>query len=120
MKVLFAQEQPFLAVALKCTLIKKGFDLVISKDTQHPVSDIEKVNPSVVIADLSTVHGFQYLEEAKKKNVPVIVISANGKEDDLQKAFDKGADDYVTLPLSLSDLSLRVSILTMQKLKASA
>jgi DNA-binding response OmpR family regulator len=112
MKVLFVQERPFLATSLRLTMRAKGFDLVVSEDTIHAVSVISKVNPNIVIADISNGGGFAYVEEAKKKNVPVIVISANGKEIELQHAFDKGADDYVSLPFSLYELTLRVSILT--------
>lgn len=112
MKVLFVQEHPFLATALQLTMQSKGFDLVVSKDTSHAFSVINQVNPNIVITDISNGEGFSYVVEAKKKNVPVIVISANGKETELQRAFDKGADDYVSLPVSLSELALRISILT--------
>lgn len=115
MKVLFVQEHPFLATALQLTMRSKGFDLVVSEDTSHAFSVIDQVNPNIVIADISQGDGISYVEEAKKKNVPVIVISANGKENELQQAFDKGADDYICLPLSLSELALRVSILTRSK-----
>jgi DNA-binding response OmpR family regulator len=115
MKVLFVQEHPFLATALQLTMQSKGFDLVVSEDTTHAFSVINQVNPNIVITDISNGEGFSYVEEAKKKNVPVIVISANGKEAELQRAFDKGADDYVSLPLSISELALRISILTRSK-----
>ena len=115
MKVLFVQEHPFLATALHLTMRSKGFDLVVSEDTSHANAVMNEVNPNIVIADISQGEGISYVEEAKKKNVPVIVISANGKENELQNAFDKGADDYICLPLSLSELALRVSILTRSK-----
>ncbi len=112
MKVLFVQERPFLSTALKMSMQRKGFDLVLSENMTHARSVIDAVNPKVVIADISAGHCFNYIVEAKKKNVPVIVISANEKEDELQKAFDKGADDYICLPLSISELTLRVCILS--------
>ena len=115
MKVLFVQEHPFLATALNLTMRSQGFDLVVSEDTSHANAVMNEVNPNIVIADISQGDGICYVEEAKKKNVPVIVISANGKENELQQAFDKGADDYVCLPISLSELALRVSILTRAK-----
>jgi two-component system OmpR family response regulator len=115
MKVLFVQEHPFLATALKLTMLSKGFDLIVSEDTMHASKVMNSVNPNIVIADISQGEGISYVTEAKKKNVPVIVISANGKENELQQAFDKGADDYVCLPLSLSELALRVSILTRSR-----
>lgn len=115
MKVLFVQEHPFLATALKLTMLSKGFDLIVSEDTTHPHCVIDEVNPNIVITDISQGDGIAYVEEAKKKNVPVIVISATGKENELELAFEKGADDYICLPLSLSELALRVSILTRGK-----
>jgi len=115
MKVLFVQEQTFLATALRLTLVTKGYDLVVSDDSQSPSTAIDATNPNIVIADISKRTGLLYVEEAKKKNVPVIVISKSGAEDELQKAFDKGADDYISMPLSISELALRVSILTKTK-----
>jgi len=115
MKVLFVQEHPFLATALKLTMLSRGFDLILSQDNSNPHNVINEINPGVVIADISNGHGFSYVEEAKLMNVPVIVISANDKEEMLQKAFEKGADDYICLPLSLTELALRVSVLTRTK-----
>jgi DNA-binding response OmpR family regulator len=115
MKVLFVQEQTFLATALRLTLLTKGYDLVVSDDWHSASSLIEAHNPNIVIADISKTSGLLYVEEAKRKNVPVIVISKNGQEDELQKAFDKGADDYISMPLSINELALRVSILTKSR-----
>ncbi len=111
MKVLFVQEKPFLAAALQLTMRSKGFELILSEDTLPANLIINKVRPGVVIADISQENALSYVEEAKKNHLPVIVISANGKENELQRAFDKGADDYICLPLSLSELALRVRIL---------
>ena len=112
MKVLFVQERPFLATALKLTMRSKGFDLIMFEDDLPAICKIDEVKPQVVIADISQQNALSFVEEAKKNNLPVIVISANGKENELQQAFDKGADDYICLPLSLSELALRVSLLT--------
>lgn len=115
MKILFVQEEPFLATALQLTMLSKGYDLVVSKDTSHAFSVMDEVNPNIVITDITQGDGMSYVTEAKRKNVPVIVISSNSREDQLQDAFDKGADDYICLPLSLSELVLRVSILTRSR-----
>lgn len=115
MKVLFVQEQPFLATALKLTMLSKGFELIVSEDTSRPFSVIDEVNPNIIIADITQGAGINYVEEAKRKKLPIIVISSNGREDELQDAFDKGADDYLCLPISLSELALRVSLLTRSR-----
>lgn len=112
MKVLFVQEHTFLATALQLSLITRGYDLVASDETLSPLLAIEKENPNIVIADISKSTGFTYVEEARKKNVPVIVISQRGNKEELQKAFDKGADDYLTMPLSFNELAIKVNSLT--------
>jgi DNA-binding response OmpR family regulator len=111
MKVLFVQERPFLAAALQLTMQSKGFELIFSKDASPANLIIDGVKPCVVIADIRQENALSFVEEAKKKHLPVIVISPNGKENELQRAFDKGADDYICLPLSLSELALRVRLL---------
>ena len=114
MKVLFVQEQSFLATALRLALITKGYELVLSDESISPANAIAINDPNIVIADISRGNGYNYVEEAKKKKVPVLVISNNSADDDLQKAFDKGADDYMTMPMSFTELALRVNILTQK------
>ena len=115
MKVLLVQHNPVLSTALELTLKAKGYDLILSDANTQPNRTINNINPSIIIADITVDSGIHYIEAAKKKNLPVIVISENGEEDVLQQAFDKGADDYVSMPLSLYEVSLRVSILTKIK-----
>lgn len=120
MKVLIVQELPFLATALKLTLLKKGYDLVISKDAHQFESVFEKVTPVILIADISKGKNMNCILEAKKKNIPVIVLCENEEAAVLQQAFDCGADDYLFKPASLSELALRVNILSMHKSHAVA
>lgn len=111
MRVLFVQEQSFLATALRLKLLK-GFDLVVTSDSISPSKAIDHYNPNIIIADITRGRGYNYVEEAKKKNLPVIVISNNTDEHELNKAFEMGADDYISMPLSFTELALRVHILT--------
>ncbi len=115
MKLLFVQDQPMLISALKMTLASKGFDMVVCNGVLNPHSVIDAVNPDMVIADISKRSGLKYVEEAKSKHLPVMVISSIGNEENLQTAFDNGADDYVSLPLSHAELALRISILFKSK-----
>lgn len=115
MKVLFIQEQTFLATALRLAFIKKGYDIRVSSENIPLSITFETFNPNIVIADISKGRGYYYVEEAKKKNVPVIVISNNTGTDHFQMAIEKGADDCLQMPLSFSDLLQRVNLLTKKK-----
>jgi len=109
-----------LYTALKLTLRKKGFQLVVVSASSSPVSTICNLHPSVIITDITSAGSFNFIEEAKRKDLPVIVITKNGQENLLQIAFEKGADDYVIMPISIAEIALRVCILTRAKLKAVA
>ena len=115
MKVLFVQEHTFLAKALQLSLLTRGYNLVVSDETLSPSSAIEKESPNIVIADISKSNGFIYIEEARKKNVPVIAIGKKENEDEFKIACDKGADAYIAMPLSFNELALKVNLLTLSR-----
>jgi CheY-like chemotaxis protein len=57
----------------------------------------------------------EMVSSAKNKKIPVIVLSKSGFEDQLQKAFELDIEDYVSLPLSLPELSLRINKINRYK-----
>jgi DNA-binding response OmpR family regulator len=120
MKVLIVQEKQFLSAALKYTLASKVYSLVFSSDFSNAQTVVANSTPSVLIADITATAGMSYITEAVSKKIPVIVISENGKEEDLQRAFDLGAADYASLPISLQELALRITILAQTKAGAAA
>lgn len=120
MKVLFMQENPTLPTALSLTLMSKGFSLIFSSRTKSYITQIDQESPAVVIIDLSNINWKTYVNEAKQRAIPVIVICDLCNEDQLQDAFDAGVNDYISLPLSFTELALRVSLLTMNQLKKAA
>lgn len=115
MKVLFIQEQTFLATALRLAFITKGYDLQVSNENISPETTIEAYNPNIIIADITKGRGYNYVEEANRKKVPIIVICNNGGENNFQAAIDKGANDYLSMPLSFAELVLKVNNLTKNK-----
>jgi DNA-binding response OmpR family regulator len=120
MKVLFVQNKPALAAALQLTLLRQGFEVIFCKSATEAVDNILKYDPKLVVLDIMTPSmGLEFVKTMKNYNLPVIVMSAFGHEEQLQKAFEMGADDYVNLPYSMNELTLRVNLLS-RKAKASA
>lgn len=120
MNVLLMQDRPFMPAAMQLFLKEKGFDLVVSDTTIQAGEMVNKVRPCVIIADITSGVCFDVISKAKSQNIPVMVLSVNGKEDELQAAFDFGADDYMCLPLTLQELALRVMLLSKSKKPALA
>lgn len=80
----------------------KGRDGIVAVATHHP---------QLVILDLGLPDqdGFSVLKEIRTwSNVPVIILSVKNSEEDIVKALDFGADDYITKPFNTSELHARI------------
>ena len=116
MKVLFVQSKPALAAALQLTLLRQGFEVIFCKSAFEAIDNILRHRPQLVVLDIMTpAIGVKFVSAVKKYNLPVIVLSAFGHEEQLQKAFDLGADDYVNLPFSMNELTLRLNLLSRKE-----
>jgi DNA-binding response OmpR family regulator len=121
MKVLLVQSKPMLATALQLTFLRQGFEVIFCSSATEAVDNILRHQPKLIILDMLTPSvGVEFVSGLKKMNLPIIVLSAFGSEEQLQKAFDMGVDDYVNLPYSMSELLLRANLLTRVKPKAMA
>ena len=74
---------------------------------------IAHVNPDLVLLDLGLpdMDGFDLLDQLRSwSTVPLIVITASGRDRDKVRALDGGADDYVTKPFSIPELLARIRV----------
>lgn len=74
---------------------------------------VAKVNPDIVLLDLGLpdVDGLVVIQRLREWTaVPIIVLTARGRDKDKVAALDAGADDYVTKPFSLAELMARVRV----------
>ena len=69
--------------------------------------------PDLIILDLGLpdMDGMEIISRVREwSQVPIIILSARGREDDKVKALNAGADDYLTKPFSVSELLARVRV----------
>lgn len=107
-KILIAEDDHFLATAYKIKLTKAGYDVLLTADGQEAISAVDSYHPDLIILDLimPIKDGFAVLEELKNnplwQSIPVIVASNLGQKEDMEKATNLGAAEFVVK----SDLSL--------------
>ena len=93
---------------------KEGFDVAIQSRGSKAVADVEKLHPSVVLLDwmLPEMSGVEICKLIRSKpdikDIPIIMLTAKGEEEDKVKGLSAGADDYVTKPFSVPELIARV------------
>ncbi len=100
-KVLVVEDDQFLAAAYKLKLTKSGFEVMVASDGGEALAILREFIPDVVILDLimPNVDGFTCLSRMKSdeklKNIPVIVASNLGQKEDVEKAKNLGAAEFI-------------------------
>ena len=109
------EDNEHIAYMLRFMLERAGYDVVVAGDGRDAQAVIKGVDPvDVVLLDLMLpyVSGYQLLAEMRDdqnwRYVPIIVLSAKVLENDIVKALDLGANDYVTKPFRPEELLARL------------
>ncbi|PZN29609.1 MAG: DNA-binding response regulator [Proteobacteria bacterium] len=114
MKILSADDDKDLLALIAFTLSQAGYLVVKASDGRSAVECFEAEAPDLVILDINMpgASGFQVCEAIRAKSrVPVMMLTVRGEEEDLVKALELGADDYLTKPFSPRTLLARVKAL---------
>ena len=112
--IMIVEDEEALALMLLYNLEKEGYKVAVESRGSKAIAEIEKNNPSVILLDwmLPEMSGVEICKLIRSKpdikNIPVIMLTAKGEEEDKVKGLSAGADDYVTKPFSVPELMARV------------
>ena len=113
-RVLSIEDDAAMGQFLKAVFTAQGFSMDLATDGNEGLAHARRHIPDVVILDLLMPYknGFEVLRELKQadetKAVPVIVLSSNSREEDIVKALEAGAEDFVVKPFRARELVTRV------------
>jgi DNA-binding response OmpR family regulator len=111
-RVLVVEDDPTLRLALTKSLRSAGFQVDVAKTGRDGLDLFLADRPDIVLLDvmLPEKNGFEVCEEirATDDDIPVILITAKGEEEDKVRGLRLGADDYVTKPFGVNELLARV------------
>jgi two-component system, OmpR family, phosphate regulon response regulator PhoB len=109
-------EMPIVTL-LKYNLEKEGHKVNFANNGEEALLAIQQKNPDLILLDwmLPDISGIEICKTLRKNNllkdIPIIMLTAKGEEEDKLKGFQTGADDYVTKPFSQKELLARVNAL---------
>jgi len=109
-------EEPIITL-IKYNLEKEGYKVSYSDNGNDGIKGIKNSLPDLVLLDwmLPDFSGVEICKNLKKdskfKNIPIIMLTAKGEEEDKIKGLNSGADDYITKPFSFPELLARVKAL---------
>ncbi|MBC8295933.1 MAG: phosphate regulon transcriptional regulator PhoB [Pelagibacterales bacterium] len=109
-------EQPIITL-VKYNLEKEGYKVSFSDNGNEGIEEIKRILPDLVLLDwmlpdFSGVEICKILKKEKKfKDIPIIMLTAKGEDEDKIKGLNSGADDYITKPFSFPELLARIKAL---------
>jgi two-component system KDP operon response regulator KdpE len=98
---------------IRASLGDSGFKLREAETGKEGIAMVAQWNPDVVLLDLGLpdMDGLEVTQSLREwSQVPIIVLSARGREQDKIDALDAGADDYLTKPFSFGELMARIRV----------
>jgi len=110
--ILVVEDDPALLRGLKDNLESQGYEVRTANDGQKGLDALSKDRPDLLLLDLMLpkVNGYEICRVARSRqmDMPIIMLTAKGQEDDIVRGLELGADDYVTKPFSIRELLARV------------
>ena len=114
MKILIADDDRDLLGLIAFTLTQAGYLVVKASDGPSAIHSFKGESPDLAVLDINMpgASGFQVCEAIRSQSrIPVMILTVRGEEEDLIKALDLGADDYLTKPFSPRTLLARIKAL---------
>ncbi len=112
-RVLAVDDEPQVLRYLKRSLETAGHEALLTGDPAEVAELVEAEEPDVVLLDLRLPgsSGFQVLRQVRQfSTVPIIFLTASDRDEDVVRALDMGADDYMKKPFSPSELLARIKV----------
>ena len=110
-KILIVDDDKKLTDIVQKYFTQYEFNVVIINDGKDVDQVVDTEKPDIILLDimLPGKNGLDLLKELQKKvDVPIIMLTAKGDEIDKIIGLELGADDYVTKPFSIRELSARI------------
>lgn len=111
---LIVEDEPAVVELLRYNLTKEGYEVAAATDGEEALLLIEERQPDIVLLDwmLPKLAGIEVARRlrsrAQTRNLPIIMLTARAEETDRIRGLDIGADDYLTKPFSMSELTARI------------
>lgn len=109
-KILVVDDAKNILLVLKMSLEKAGYEVYTAKDGITAVKKAQEIDPDLILLDIliPNMNGFLVFEalkdEPKTANTTVIFISAKAEKEDLEKAMNMGAADFLVKPIKQDQL----------------
>jgi two-component system, OmpR family, KDP operon response regulator KdpE len=109
--VLIIEDEPAISRLLRVSLAESGYQVIEAGSGQEGMRRLRLDRPNIIVLDLGLpdVNGLDVIREIRQHSpVPIVVLSSRADERGKVAALDLGADDYVTKPFGIDELTARL------------
>jgi len=113
-RILVIDDEAPIRRALQTALTGHGYQVEVAEDGEDGLVRAATYSPQLIVLDLMMpkLDGIQVLQDLRSwSQVPVLVLSARGEEQEKVRALDLGADDYLTKPFGIDEFLARLRAL---------
>ncbi|WP_222167294.1 response regulator transcription factor [Edaphocola aurantiacus] len=113
-KIIIADDEHKILMSLEYSFRKSGYEVFIARDGSEVMDLLKTEIPAAILLDIMmpNLDGYETLQqiraEEQLKDCKIVIVSAKNNPADIQKAYDLGADAYVTKPYSIKKLLQQV------------
>jgi DNA-binding response OmpR family regulator len=121
-RILVVDDEERMVRFIRLNLEHDGFQVSEAFNGKEAIQKMRDLTPDLILLDvmMPDLNGFEVLETIREiSNVPVIMLTAKGEEDDRVRGLELGADDYVTKPFSPRELVSRAKAVLRRTESAS-
>lgn len=112
--VLVVDDEPNIMISLQYLMKQAGYQVRIARDGEEALAQVAANPPDIVLLDINIPkrNGYEVCQairaDARFKNVRILMLTAKGREVEIEKGLALGADGYETKPFSTRALAARV------------
>ncbi len=110
-RILVVDDEPRYLRLLEANLLTEGYQVQTASDGQIALESFAAAPTDLILLDvmMPNMDGFTVCQRIRQfSNVPIIILTAKGEEQDRVRGLDVGADDYLVKPFSITELLARV------------
>ncbi|MCW9078198.1 MAG: response regulator [Gammaproteobacteria bacterium] len=113
-KVLIVDDEPNIVLSVEFLMRREGHEVVTASDGQEAIDLLASTRPDLMILDvmMPRKNGFEVCAEVRAdpalSRMPILMLTAKGREAEMKKGISLGADAYITKPFSTHDLVAKV------------
>jgi DNA-binding response OmpR family regulator len=113
-KIAVIEDEKMIASSIAARLRSEGYEVDVAHDGRDGVALCRRARPDLVVLDLMLpgIDGLEVCREVQRdRPVPVLMLTARDTETDMLVGLGVGADDYMTKPFSMRELTARIRVL---------